>query len=468
MKFLAFKLPFFSNKKATPVRSTSAAPMSDILTGMFASLPVMRTWLQKDAVARIERDDQVISSLGSRKAATLKKELLITCENEFIVRALHVALSRNFINQLLDTPLQGMGTFELNWVEFEGEYWIPLIVERNYRDFIIKDYELRYDPVGSGIGDSIAPYKALHTLHNPKHNRPMGTALYDALYWPVKLKGASLGFWHKFLEKYGVPWAVGKTSGDREEMARELYNMLSGDAAVIDEDDTIETITTSKVGDFDKLVGYCDTQIAKVILGGNLTSEVKGGSFAAAQTHNDIRTDIAMTDEHIVLQAINDVLEAFKAINGLSIEITAELKDKDNPNLELAERDEKISNMGYTPTQEYIESKYNIKVTPTPRANSLRTNSTFAMSNKIPLDEIDRNLLKLSTREMEQELMHQLESTLDGVESFDEAIEALTSLYPDMKISMLENTLEKYMLNADFLGSAEIEDETGDDDASSA
>jgi len=457
---MRFKIPFFANKKTPETRTHSAAPMSDILTGIFTNLPVQRRWLKADAIARIERDDQVISSLGSRKAATLKKELIITCDNEEVTKALRFALSRNFLNQLLDTPLQGMGVFELNWVEFDSGYWTPTVIERNYRDFIIKDYELRYDPVGSGVGDAIAPHKALYALHNPKHNRPMGTALYDALYWPVKLKGASLEFWHKFLEKYGVPWAVGTTLGDRDEMAKELYNMLSGDAAVIENGDTIETVVTSKVGDFDKLAAYCDTQIAKVILGGNLTSEVKGGSFAAAETHNDIRTDIAMTDEHIVTQAINDVLEAFKAINALDIDITVALKDKDDPNTQLAERDAKISSMGYTPTQEYIESTYNIKVTPTPtlKANSFRAGNPFVFSKK-PQDSIGAGLDAIDTDPVMMSLQKQMLRIIEEAESFEDAFKAIEEAYPGLEFEQLEEMLSSAMLNADILGSAEIEDE---------
>jgi len=452
-------------------RSAASAPMSDILTGIFTSLPVHRHWLDKEVVKRIERDDQVIASMGSRKAATLKKELVITCavRNEEvplgykegnIKEILENALSRNFLNQLLDTPLQGMSVFELNWIESPSGLYAPLIVERNYRDFVIKESQLRYDPIGSGVGERITANKAIYALFNPKHDKEMGTALYDALYWPVKLKGASLSFWHKFLEKYGVPWAVGKTSGDKDEMAKELFNMLSGDAAVIEEDDAIETISNTRVGDFDKMVSYCDTQITKVILGGNLTSEVKTGSFAAAQTHNEIRTDIAMSDEHIVIKALNDVVTIFKEVNALTLDISIELKDADDPNYQLAERDEKIANMGYTPTQEYIEKTYNIQVNPLSNQHALKARAPFSLSNRAKLDEIDRNLLKLSTREIEQEFMQELEETLAGIENFDEAIEALTELYPDMKTASLEGLLEKWMINADLLGSAEVEDET--------
>ncbi len=461
--------PFAKSNKKT--RSAPPA-MRNILSGIFSDLPVRREWLRHDAFARIERDDQVIATLGSRKAATLKKELLIDSDDSDAVTALRKSFPQHWRKQALDVPLQGMGVFEINWEEDdETPYWRPVLVERPFRDFVVRNGELRYDPFGTGTGEAVIPHKAVFALHDPKHDRPMGTALANALFWPVKLKGASLDFWIRFLEKYGVPWTIGKTEDDRETMANEIYNMLSGDAAVIGEDDSIETVVTQKVGDYDKLVAYCDTQIAKVILGGNLTSEVKGGSLAAAQTHNDIREDIAMTDEHIIVELMESVIASFREINGIAAPVTVRLKDKDDPNLELSERDERIAGMGWQPTKEYIESTYNITVEaarPVGPVTNRRPDRLLHFSTSAPGDEIDRNLPAIETEPIERELFDQIDEALGSVDDFDAALEAIARLYPDMSTAKMESVLERYMLNADLLGSAEIEDETGEGDAGQA
>jgi len=462
MIFKIPKLNIFANKTTT--RTKSAAPMSDLLVGIFSSLPVQRKWLTKEACDRIDRDDQVISSLGSRKAATLKKELIITCDDENAVTALETSLHRTFLDQLLDTPMQGLSVFELNWKEHnDSGYWIPVPIERDYRNFVVKDHILKYDPMGSGTGSDIEPFKAIYTVHRPKHDRPMGRSLYEALYWPVRLKGASLDFWHKFLEKYGVPWAVGKTSGDRDDMAEELYNMLSGDAAVIDEDDSIETVISTKVGDFDKMVSYCDTQIAKVILGGNLTSDVKSGSLAAAEVHDGVRGDIAMADEHIVMEALWRVVDDFITINRIDAAIDIKLADKEDPNIDLSLRDWRISLMGWQPTQEHIEATYGVKVQPMPQKEqqvaAKKLGGLLHFSATKPQDAISAGLGSIDTNPIVMSLQKQMLRIIEDSESFEDAFKAIEAAYPGLGFDQLEEMMASAMMNADILGAAEVEDE---------
>jgi len=454
----------FSNKAAP--RSTVTKPsMSNILAGLFKDLPVRREWLRTDAFARIERDDQVIASMGNRKAATLRKELIITTDDERSAVALRKVFRQDFIEQILDTPLQGMSVFELNYEDDEEtNYWLPIPEELTFRNFVVKNRELRYDPYGSGTGESIVPNKAVYALHKPKHDRPMGTALANALFWPVKLKGASLEFWLRFLEKYGVPWTIGKTSGEREEMAQEIYNMLSGDAAVIDEDDSIETVVTQKVGDFDKLVSYCDNQIAKVILGANLTSDVKGGSLAAADTHMTIRDDLAMTDEHIVIEVLYAVIKSFREVNGISAKISVELKDKDDPNIELSLRDWRISLMGWQPTQEYLEGTYGIKVQPMPDKGSnpianKKLGKLLHFSATKPGDAIDAGIGQIDTDPIAMTLQKKVLEILESSETFDEAFRAIETAYPGLEFGELEQLLSDAMMNADILAAGQVEEE---------
>ncbi len=462
MKFKLPKLSIFANK--APKRTQSAAPMSDLLVGLFSSLPVQRGWLSVEQCKRIDRDDQVISSLGSRKAATLKKELVITCDDAKVVEALEATFHRVFLSQALDTPIQGLSVFEQNWKTHEATgLLIPSLIERDYRNFIVKDHTLKYDPMGSGTGSAIDPHKAIYTLHNPKHDRPMGRSLYEALYWPVRLKGASLDFWHKFLEKYGVPWVVGKTAGDRDEMAEELFNMLSGDAAVVDEDDTVETIVSSKVGDFDKLVSYCDAQIAKTILGGNLTSEVQSGSLAAAQVHDGVRGDIAMMDEHIVMEAIWQVVDDFKQINAISQKIDIKLTDEQNPNIELSLRDWRISLMGWQPTQEHIEATYGVKVQPMPQkeqqVTAKKLGGLLHFSATKPQDAISAGLGSIDANPIVLSLQKQMLKIIENAESFEDAFKAIEEAYPGIEFEQLESMMANAMMNADILGVAEVEDE---------
>lgn len=448
-----------SQPKAKNKRNSAAAPAVDLLVSIMDNLPIRHEWLSREELDRISRDATVISSLGSRKAATLKKEIIFTSDNEDMANRLYGAFHPGTLRKVLDAPFQGAAIFEINWND-EDSVLVPKLIERDYTQFMIKNEVLYYAPYGSL--EEIPQYKAVYALYEDKYHRPMGTPLSESLFWYVKFKNSSLQFWVKFLEKYGVPWAIGKTDGDKDTMADEIYSMLSGDAAVIDPEETIEIITADKSGDFDKITSYLDDQIREAILGGNLTGNVKGGSYAAAETHNDIREDIAMADENMTISLIERVIEAFIAINNLSVTIEVTLKDKDDPNLSLAERDERITKMGYRPTQDYIEKTYNITVEaiePSKIANHALMKKLYALSATKPITTTDELSNSVDIHKIALSFQTQIVEIIDQANSFEEAIDLLHAAYPGMDIAELQDTMDMALQSSYILGTAEIERE---------
>lgn len=442
-------------------RTSSAAPAVDILRSIMDNLPVYQRWLDQDELDRISNDATVISSIGSRKAATLKKELIITCKDETLIEPLTNVFDHTVLRKILDAPFQGASVFEVNWeVQPEGYLLMPKLVERSYREFTMKNGVLYYSPYGAL--ESIPEHKAVIALYEDKYHKPMGRPLAESLFWYVKFKNASLEFWIKFLEKYGVPWAIGKTDGDKDAMAEELYAMLSGDAAVIEKDDEIKIETVSKTGDFDKITSYLDDQIREAILGGNLTGNVSGGgSYAATQTHNDIREDIAMSDEHTTLQLMRKVIESFRVLNSIKEPIKIILKDKDDPNTVLAERDERISNMGYKPTKAYIERTYNIEVEEKTDTEATIANKhlqkLYAFSQNKPITSLEDIENSADLKTIALSFQSQIVDIVDKCNSFEEAIDALHTAYPSMDIEALQDVMDSALQSSYILGSAQSE-----------
>jgi phage gp29-like protein len=67
---------------------------------------------------------------------------------------------------------------------------------------------------------------------------------------------------------------------------------------------------------FDKLLSRVDAAIAILVLGQNLTTEVKGGSYAAASAHGDVKQDITEADESMLMHTLGrDFLRPFAAVN---------------------------------------------------------------------------------------------------------------------------------------------------------
>lgn len=458
--FKRIKKLFINNKQQT-VKVRDLTRYKDILKPLF-DLPVHNSWLDDETIDKIMRDSTVIAAIGNRKASTLKKEILIECENSNFKEILEDAFSFNVIDSILDIPYYGFGVYEINW-EFENGFFIPTLVERNYKNFILDNGKIKFNSLG--FSEDIPFHKVIAATYKAKPNKPYGQPLIQTLFWLVEFKNASLQFWVELLERFGTPWVIGKTEGDKNALAEEIYNMLGGDGAVIDTEDDIKIETAKDGGNFKELVEYIDNQIREVILGGNLTANVQGGSLAAANVHNEVREDLAQADENIVNQIIRELIWIFQEFNKTTTVIKGKLKDKDDPNKELADRDKIIYDMGYKPTKEYIETTYNIRVTEIEQKNnSLIANSNISRANPIifnnlPQDELERNLNNIDFSNLALTFQKQISEIITQGGSFEEILANLFEAYPTFDTKELEDSLYKYLANASLLGVASIEDE---------
>lgn len=86
-----------------------------------------------------------------------------------------------------------------------------------------------------------------------------------------------------------------------------------------------------------------------------------GGSLAAAESHNEIRKNLAQQDANIVLFVLNRALKFFKEINGFKEELKVQFFSESNPKLDLCERDYKLYSMGFVFEEEYLKNTYNIQ-----------------------------------------------------------------------------------------------------------
>lgn len=445
-----------SKRRIYALKKDFSSIQNEIMT-MALSLPVMTNWMNDAEIERIDSDPTVISSMSIRKSATLKKELNISVKDEALKRELSNIFSFNFRQQALDIPLQGFGVFELIWQK-KGSLWLPTPIERDYRHFSFRDNKLTY----LITNEEVTPQKAIYALYMPKFNRQLGRPLYNTLFWLSKFKRASNAFWMEYMERFSTPWVIGKTnSGDKDEMAENLYAMLSGDVAVIEEGDSVDLKTPSQTGDFYQLSKYADDQIREVILGGNLTGEVTGGSLASSRTHDDIRKDIAFIDEYILQDLIMQTLTAIKEVNNLKEDLEVFLSDADDLLVLKTQRDLNIFNMTggkYAPAKEYIESTYNIILESVAPTQNIIPNK-FALKNSIEdkKDHIEKNLPNTTT--LEEDLLKQIEQIFKEAEDFEDAQEKALKAFDTLDTTQIEEVLTHYIANAMLYGNAQIEEE---------
>lgn len=161
----------------------------------------------------------------------------------------------------------------------------------------------------------------------------------------------------------------------------------------------------------------------------------------------------------------------FKELNGIKEEITFSLFNEDEPKLELANRDKTIYQMGFQPTQEYIEKTYNIKTTALikeqelsaenysttkkggkdfkPFKNALNTPLIpfkLPLNKNIAFDEIDNWIENLKLKDLD------LQSLLENAKSFEEVLSAIEKSLQGEDLEIAEALLAKAIMNAQIYG----------------
>jgi len=390
----------------------------------------------------------------SRKSVTEKKEIQIICDDEEIVKNFKAVFNPDIVSQILETYLYGLNVFEINYKEKDRLIY-PRLVQRDFRQFKFNDAG-EFVFVAGGSEQKIPPFKVVYALNRANFRKAYGDGLIKKLYFPVKMKNASLKFWFRFLERFGSPWAVAKTSFDPDELANEVQAMLSGDSAVIDTEEELTLIQPSTNVDFTKLPTYLDNQISKAILGANLTSDIREGSYAAAKTHNEIREDLAANDGKILEFVLNKTIGFFKEINSYKGEIEAKIYDEDAPNAERASRDKTLFDMGFVPTAKYISKIYNIeldeKAIKERLSSDLKANKRVLKNANKPIDRFEKasSELKIDDGEIEAALSELIAQS----ETYEQAFDRLYELY-DLSFDELEKYMFRAIANAEMIGYAD-------------
>ncbi|EOI0332166.1 TPA: DUF935 family protein [Campylobacter jejuni] len=400
----------------------------------------------------------------SRRSVILAKELQIVCENEKIKESFEYLFNPDLLSQILETYLYGLNVFEVNYKLKDGFYY-PILKQRDFRNFGFNENdELVYN--GNGCEEIVEDKKAIYGLFGSNFLFKNGDALLTKLYFPVKLKNASLKFWMEFLERFGSPWAVAKTDSDPDALASEIHQMLNGDSAVIDKEEELDLIQPKAKANYNEIIDYLDNQIRSVVLGANLSSQVSGGSLAAAESHNQIRKDLAAQDGQIVLFILNRAIKFFKEINHFKDELYVQFFSEAEPKSELCERDLKLFNMGFFFDEEYIKSTYNVEgelIRETLEKKDFKDleNDKKVFENKVKLesfeeDFIDKGLEQKEYLKVDESMskffQEQFESIVKDCKDFNEALNKLKENFSSLEQSEFEKHLFIALNNSSILG----------------
>lgn len=227
-------------------------------------------------------------------------------------------------SDILEAPLFGFQPIEIIW-ETDGRYLLPRELKARPQEWFAYDTNGKLVFKGK-IGTEYEPipeFKMINVQHEASAINPYGHALLSKCYWPVTFKNGGLRFWVNFTERYGMPILIGQyqrgaTNEEIQQLARDLDNIYEDAILVAPMDVKLELHEPARSSSVDlylELIRFANNEISKAILSQTLTTELEGGSYAASQTHFQIRKEIILADSRLVQNAMNQLIRYIVRLN---------------------------------------------------------------------------------------------------------------------------------------------------------
>lgn len=273
------------------------------------------------------------------------------------------------ISEMLNAPLYGYQALEVIW-EQVGPYWLPKdIMGKPQKWFVFDtDNQLLLRTRQNPLGMELPPRKFLLLQHDADYESPYGFPVLSRCFWPITFKKGGYKFWVTFCEKFGMPYLIGKQprSGNPSEaadLANKLAAMVQDAVAVIPDDSSVEIMGSDVRGSsdlYDRLIQSCKGEISIAVLGQNLSTEVKGGSLAASESHMAVREDIVDGDKKLVERAFNTLIGWIFDLNFSGGERPVySMFEEEDVDATLATRDKTLSDTGQLRfTKKYFQRAY--------------------------------------------------------------------------------------------------------------
>lgn len=499
-----------------PERSTlAAAPIRDSWREYVASglTPVKLATLFKEAdsgdVRRQaelfeqieERDGHILGEISKRRNVILDVDFQVTPASEDsrdvkVAEAVtdmieSIADWADVLVSLQDAVGKGFSAIELVWDVSEGQARVEDFKFIEQKRFIFYDAQGLLSNVprlitdDDPIGVDIPAFKMLFHRYGGKSGHAARTGIYRICSWWYLFKNYAIKDWMVFCECYGMPLRLGKydagaSKADRDALETAVRMLGSDAAGIISKSTEIEFVQGNKGSSgadlYKDLAAFGNKEMSKAILGSTLTADVDGkGSYAAANTHNEVRLDLLRADSRALAATIrNQLIRPFVGFNfGWDTpcpKYEGDFKEEEDLKLQ-SEIIEKLSGMMDIPTA-YVRKKFSIPEPEKgeeclfkPAGQQTAKPETARIAASLSLEE-DTDTLDSFSDKLQQDIDPIIQNRLDAIKkilstasTLDEVREKLLDTWKDRDAQDIGVMMQKAMILADLTGRYEIQEE---------
>lgn len=275
-----------------------------------------------------EKDCHLFAELQKRKQAVLSLDYEVIPYSEsridkkaaqLVQDALEFEGFEDAILDILDAIGKGYSVCEIMWSILDSQAKVNRLKWVHQKRFTFGDFpqgnpdEIRLLTEGEPVrGIELPPDKFIVHKYKARSGHPSRAGVIRVCTWMYLFKNYNIKDWVTFAEVYGMPLRLGKYDAhtspeDKEKLIQAVVQLGTDAAGIISKDTEIEFVQAVKSADniYEALANFCNREMSKAILGQTLTAEVGDkGSYAASQTHNEVRKDLLKADTKALAETL--------------------------------------------------------------------------------------------------------------------------------------------------------------------
>jgi len=277
----------------------------------------------------------------------------------------------NIMTQCVDARNFGYQPFEVIWKATNKKWLITELISKPPEWFNYStENQLQFISKSNPQGKVVPEAKFIVARNRPSYLNPYGESHLSRCFWPVTFKKGGISFMIKFIEKYGMPWVVGKqprniSKKETEKFLKDLHQMVQDAVSVIPDDSSVDLKDhggrSSSSDAYLAGIHYFDSAINKALLSNELSTsvskeggDVRGSGETQMEVSHKVIRSVAQMAEHV----INCAIKLMWAQNYTGTAPKVRIYEPKKVQKERAERDQILGNTGIQFTKKYYMDNY--------------------------------------------------------------------------------------------------------------